>query len=407
MTTTAPWAADALESLLSVNARRMAGSHWVAEADNNPIEFTGGIPDPETLPVDALIEAARLVLRREPKEALEYGGAQGYLHLRELIAERVVPHDGITPENLAITGGGYPALHAICDTFLDPGDVVLVDAPAWGGFLRVARAVGAEIVGVPLEEDGPVIEAADEALTRAKAEGKRPKLIYTIPTFQNPMGVTYTAERRQALIDLAARHRVPILEDDPYGDLRFAGSRVPSIYSLAGGEGVLKVGTFSKIIATGLRVGWIQGSKEYVDATLRMRFDNGTSPFVCRTIAAYIEGGTLEPHIQKMCGVYRAKCDAMLSALAESCSSLASWTQPDGGFFIWLTFSDEIQLAELMRFCGEEGVDVVPGTSFFVDGGGAQNIRLAFSNVSEDEITEGIRRLARALDRARAATGRR
>lgn len=401
MTTTAPWATEALESLLSVNARRMAGSHWVAPSNDNPIEFTGGIPDPETLPVDAIAEAAQIVLRREAEDALQYGGAQGFLRLRELVAERVVPYDAIGPENLALTSGGYPALHMICDAFLDPGDVVLVDAPAWGGFLRVARAVGAEIVGVPLDEEGASIEAAEEAIVRATAEGKQVKLIYTIPTFQNPMGITFSAERRQALIDLAARHKVLIIEDDPYGDLRFTGERVPSIYALAGGEGVLKAGTFSKIIATGLRVGWIQGSKEFIDATLRMRFDNGTSPFVCRTIAAYIEGGTLEPHIEKMRDVYRSKCDAMLSALSESCSNLATWTQPDGGFFIWLTTNDGIRLPDVMRFCGEERVAVVPGTSFYSNGSGGQNIRLAFSNVSEGDIAEGIRRLARALDRAR------
>ena len=403
MTTTAPWAADALESLLSQNARRMAGSHWVQPADNNPIEFTGGVPDPDTLPVDALLEAARTVLKREPVEALEYGGAQGFLRLRELIAERVVHEEGLGPENFALTGGGYPALHTICDTFLDPGDVVLVDAPAWGGFIRLARAVGAEIVGVPLDDEGPVIAAAEEALARARAEGKRAKLIYTIPTFQNPMGTTFSAERRTALIELAARNQVLIVEDDPYGDLRFTGQRVPSIFSLAGGEGVIKAGTFSKIIATGLRAGWIEAKKEYVDATLRMRFDNGTSPFVLRTIAAYIEQGTLEPHIEQMCRVYAAKCDAMLSALSESCAGLATWTQPEGGFFIWLTFDERLQLADVMRLCGEERVAVVPGTSFYADGGGQTNIRLAFSNVAEDQIAEGIKRLARALARARDA----
>ncbi|MGH2601285.1 MAG: PLP-dependent aminotransferase family protein, partial [Dehalococcoidia bacterium] len=261
-------------------------------------------------------------------------------------------------------------------------------------------AVGAEIVGVPLDGQGPVVEAADEALTRAAAEGRRAKLIYTIPTFQNPMGVTFTAERRRALVDVAARHKVLIVEDDPYGDLRFTGERVPSVFSLAEGEGVLKAGTFSKIIATGLRAGWIQGAKEYVDATLRMRFDNGTSPFVCRMIAAYIEGGTLEPHIEAMRGVYRAKCEAMLSALDESCAHLATWTQPEGGFFVWLTLKDGLKLADVMRYAGEERVAVVPGTSFFADGGGQQNIRLAFSNVDESEIAEGIRRLARAISRA-------
>src|SRR5262249_48939990 len=165
-----------------------------------------------------------------------------------------------------------------------------------------------------------------------------------------------------------------------------------------GGEGVLKCGTFSKIIATGLRVGWIQGRKDFIDATLRMRFDNGTSPFVSRIIAAYIEGGTLEPHIDKMCGVYKAKCDAMLSTLAETCSNLATWTEPEGGFFIWLTFPESVKLADVLRCCDEEAVAVVPGTSFYADGQGQHNIRLAFSNVAEDEIVEGTRRLARALD---------
>jgi 2-aminoadipate transaminase len=403
MTTIAPWAAEALDSLLSRNAARMAGSHWVQPSANNPIEFTGGIPDPATLPKEALLEATRVVLAREPEMALQYGGSQGFAGLREMIATRVAAEPGLqmTADNITLTSGGYPALHNLCDTFLNPGDYVLADAPAWGGYLRVAKAVGAQVVSMPLDDDGPVIDQADETLRRLKAEGKQVKAIYTIPTFQNPMGVTFTIERREALLELAARHRVLIIEDDPYGDLRFTGSRVPSLYALSGGEGVLKCGTFSKIIATGLRVGWIQGRKDFIDATLRMRFDNGTSPFVSRIIAAYIEGGTLEPHIAKMCGVYKAKCDAMLSTLSETCSKLATWTEPEGGFFIWLTFPENVKLADVLRCCDEEGVAVVPGTSFYADGQGQHNIRLAFSNVAEDEIVEGTRRLARALDRAR------
>lgn len=403
MTTIAPWAADALEELLSENARRMGGSHWVAPSAGTPIEFTGGLPDPDALPVEALLEATRVVLEREPKGALQYGGAQGFLGLRELIASRVAAEDGVTltPANISITSGGYPALQNICDAFVNPGEVVFADAPAWGGFLRMAKAMNAEVVSMPLDNDGPVIGALEESLERVAASGKRAKLIYTIPTFQNPMGITFTPERRHALLDLAARHHLLIIEDDPYGDLRFAGERVPSLYSLSGGEGVLKAGTFSKIIATGLRVGWIQGQKEYIDATLRMRFDNGTSPFASRIIAAYIEGGTLEPHIAKMCELYRTKCDAMLSALSERCANLATWTQPEGGFFIWLTFADNLSLRDVQTRCAEEGVAIVPGSSFYADGGGQHNLRLAFSNVAESEIAEGVRRLGRALERAR------
>ena len=403
MTTIAPWAVDALDSLLTANARRMAGSHWVAEPVNNPIELSGGIPDPPSLPKEALLEATRVVLNREPVGALEYGGEQGFAGLRELVASRVAAEPGLrlTAENIALTTGGYPALQLIRDAFIEPGDVVLADAPAWGGFLRLVKAMNADVAGIPLDEHGPQIDKAEETIARLRAAGRRVTMIYTIPTFQNPMGITFSIERRHALVEFAARHRLLILEDDPYGDLRFTGSRMPSLYALSGGEGVLKTGSFSKIIASGLRVGWIQAYPEYISGILRMRFDNGTSPFVCRIITAYIEGGTLEPHIARISEIYRAKCDAMLSALDESCAKLATWTHPEGGFFIWLTFRDDIELDDVMRNCAEEGVAVVPGTSFFSDGSGRHNLRLAFSYVAESDIAEGVRRLARALDRAR------
>lgn len=403
MTTIAPWAVDALDSLLSATARPLVGSHWVADAEEGAIELGGGYPDPGSLPAAALLAAARTVLEREPVGALQYGGTQGFLGLRELIASRVAAEPGVSlgPENIAITNGGWPALQNVCQTFLDPGDVILVDAPAWGGFLRLARALGVALAPMPLDEQGPQIEHVAETLHRLRAEGKRVKLIYTIPTFQNPMGITFTVERRQALVELAARHRILIVEDDPYGELRFTDRRLPSLYALSGGEGVLKAGTFSKVIAPGLRVGWLQGRAEYINAALRMRFDNGTSPFLCRVIAAYIEQGALEPHIEELRGLYRSRCDAMLSALAESCAKLATWTHPDGGFFIWLTVRDDIDLDRVMRNCAEERVSVVPGTSFFVDGGGRHNLRLTFSCASDRQIAEGIRRLARALDRAR------
>lgn len=404
MTTTAPWAAEALESMLSVPAKRMGGgSHWVTQSANNPIEFTGGVPDPDSLPVQALLDAVKVVLDREPADALEYGGSMGFQGLREMVANRVAAEDGVTmtAENISLTSGGYPALQYICQAFLDPGDIVFADAPAWGGFIRLAKSMGANVIGMPIDSEGPVISAIEDSIQKLAAEGKRAKLLYTIPTFQNPMGIAFTLERRKALVDLAARHRILILEDDPYRDLRFSGSKMPSLYALSGGDGVLKAGSFSKIIATGLRVGWLQASKEYIEATARLRFDNGTSPFVSRVIAAYIEGGTLEPHIEKMQGIYRAKCDAMLSTLSETCSNLASWTTPEGGFFIWLTFPESTKLPDVMKMCAEEGVAVVPGTSFFANGEGATNIRLAYSYVDEAAIVEGTRRLARALERAR------
>lgn len=402
MTTTAPWALDALEALMSEPARRMGSGAWAAQPGGNPIRLTGGIPDPNTLPVEQLLEATRVVLAREAAPALEYGGNAGYEGLRELIASRVCAEEGcsMTAENISIVSGSAHGLHNVFETFVNPGDVVVLDSPAWGGAIRTLRPLGAEFASMPWDEDGPIIETLVETLEQVVASGRRPKLIYTIPTFQNPLGVTQTLERRLALLDVAARYRMLIVEDDPYGELRFSGSPVPSLFNLSGGEGVIKCGTFSKVIATGLRVGWLQGQKEYIDATLRMRFDNGTSPFTSRIIAAFIESDGLEPHVERMREVYRAKCDAMLSTLSETCAGKVEWTTPEGGFFVWMTLPESIQLPALMRAANEEGVAVIPGPGFYADGGGQHNVRLCFSNVEEQEIVEAIRRLARAVDRA-------
>jgi 2-aminoadipate transaminase len=399
----APWAAAALESLLNVRARALPAGTWAAPAGPGVIPLTGGIPDPETLPFDELQEATRLVLRREGREALEYGGNAGYPGLRELIAARVDAQGlGYTADNVTLTGGSAQALHNIFETFIDPGDTVVVEAPAWGGVIRTLRAFQAHMETVPLDEEGIVPQALDDTLGRLRAEGRRVKLIYTIPTFQNPMGITATVERRRQLLDIAARYRVLVLEDDAYGELRFAGARVPTLLALSGGDGVLRCSTFSKTIATGLRVGWIQGAKEYIDAAVKMRFDNGTSPFTSRIIAAYIEEGYHEPHVAKMCAVYRAKCDAMLNALAERCPARVTWTRPEGGFFVWLTLPETTDPRALARAAAEEGVQYIPGPSFYATGGGERHLRLAYSYVGEEEIVEAIRRLARAIERATA-----
>jgi len=398
----APWSTDALDSFLNRRTKGMPSASWASPAQPDTIPLTGGVPDPETLPREELLDAARRVLLSgEGKWALEYGGNYGFEGLRELVATRVDPQPGLgyTAANVALTGGAAQALQIIFDTFIDPGDTVVVEAPAWGGIIRWLRGFQAEMEQVSLDEAGIVIDELDETLARLAAEGRKPKLIYTIPTFQNPMGITATIERRKQLIEVAARHRVLILEDDPYGELRFAGERVPSLLTLSGGDGVIRCGTFSKVIATGLRVGWITGPRAYVDATATMRFDNGTSPFASRIIAAYIEAGYHEPHVAKMCQIYRSKCDAMLSALDETCSKFATWTRPEGGFFVWLTLPEGTDPRALAQAAGTEGVQYIPGSSFFPAKGGERNVRLAYSYMPEETTAEAIRRLARAFER--------
>lgn len=400
----APWAAGALAGFLNIRAASLASGSWASPDQPGAIPLTAGIPDPETLPAEQLLAAARTVLTSaDARWALEYGGNYGYEPLRQLVAERIDPQPGLgfTAENVTLTNGSAQALHNIFETFIDPGDTVIVEAPAWGGVIRTLRAFGARLEAAPLDEHGIRIDALDPLLARLAAEGRLPKLIYTIPTFQNPMGVTATLERRKQLIDLAARYRVLIVEDDPYGALRFAGDAVPSLLTLSGGDGVLRCGSFSKIIASGLRVGWIQGAKEYVAAAAKMRFDNGTSPFASHIITAYIEAGFHEPHVAEMCDVYRAKCDAMLSALEETCAPYATWTRPEGGFFIWLTAPESTDPRALAQAAQDECVQYFSGPGFFPNGGGEHNLRLAFSYLDERDITEGIRRLARALAKAR------
>ena len=399
------WAEDAIEGFLSGRARRVPlgpqqSSAW---GRGNAIGLTGGIPDPEYLPLDALREALLTVLGREHKPALEYGGAQGLPQLREHVATRVCAQPGVemTAENVTLTSGSSHSLANIVDTFIDPGDVIIVELPSFSGALRTFRSGGAELVGVPMDDEGIDTEALDKTLTELDSQGRKVKFLYTIQNFHNPTGITQTLERRKALIEVAGRHHVLLVDDDPYGQFRFHGDSVPSLLALSGGEGVLSVGTFSKIIATGLRCAWVMGRQPYIDALVSTRFDGGSTPLIQRTVAAYIEAGNLEPHVEKMTSVYNEKCETMLRALDERCATRVTYTRPDGGFFIWAELPEGGDCMELLKAAQAEGVAVVPGMSYMVKPElGRRNFRLAFSQVPEDQIFEAIQRLGRALEKS-------
>ncbi len=401
------WEAAVLNDSLSRRARAAGGFYWAASPSQAPpevvpITLTGGIPDPDSLPFDDLADASRTVLAREGRDALRYGGVQGFQGLREWLAERLGRQDGVAlgPENFTLSNGSAGALTNICETFLDPGDTVIVEAPSFPGAVRAMRSLEARIVQVPVDAEGLRADLFADALERLGREGRRAKLLYTIPSFHNPTGTTLSPERRRTILDLARRHRTLIVEDDAYVDIRFEGERVPSFFSLAGGEGVLRVGTFSKTIATGLRVGWVQAQQPIVDALVGMRFDVGQSPWVQRIVAEYASTGKLDRHVPVVVDIYRRKRDVMLAALAERCSSLARWRVPEGGFFLWLELSERVDPAALEPASLQEGVIYVPGPAFFEDRSGSQYIRLAHSFVGEGEIPEAIRRLGRALERA-------
>jgi 2-aminoadipate transaminase len=404
------WEAALLEQSLSRRVQAAGPAYWGAGASAAPlpvpsIALTGGVPDPESLPSDDLAEAARVVLEREGRLALQYGGPQGFPGLREWLAERVGRADGLSlgPENITITNGSAGALANVCETFLDPGDVVMAEAPSYPGAMRTIQAQGARVEGVPVDAEGLRPDALAETVEALSRRGARPKLLYTIPNFHNPTGFTLSLERRRAVLEIARRHRVIIVEDDAYGEIRFEGERVPSFFALSEGDGVLKVGTFSKTLATGLRVGWVAAAQEATDALVRMRFDMGTSPWVQRLVAEYVSAGHLDRHVPQVVEIYRRKRDAMATALTEYCAPFVRWRLPSGGFFLWLEMDRQVQpsaTGRLREAAAQEGVAYVSGDTFFVDRSGSQFIRLAYSFVAEQEIDEAIRRLGRALERA-------
>jgi len=395
------WDANDLQRLLSQGAQTATGWDGGPPPGTKLIPFTAGVPDAPTFPVAEIGAAVRTMLEQRAAAALEYllSTPQGVPELRQLVVDRMEPEVGLrlTAANVTITSGSAHAFASITQTFLDPGDIVVLESPSYGGAIRTVRGSHANLAGVPMDEEGMRMDALDDTLERLIAAGERPKLIYTIPTFHNPVGVTMPVERRRQMIEIAARHRVLIVEDDAYGELRYRGEPLPSVFALAGGHGVLRCGTISKTIAPGLRVGWIKGPARLIDALVRMRFDNGTSPFAQYLTCAYVEAGAFEPHVQLMRDVYRRKYEAMDAGLGEHCSGHGTWTEPDGGFFIWLKLPEGGDCVKLQSAAWREGVGYFPGTSFYTDGSGHEYIRLSFSSVSLAEINEGCARLGRVL----------
>jgi 2-aminoadipate transaminase len=394
------------EHAQSLRAKAMEWSPWQMRAAPptgiEPIMLAGGIPDPASLPIDDLIACNERVLRREGEFALMYGGPQGYPGLREWLARDVNRREGLNlgPEHFVLTTGSSGALENLCEALLDPGDVAIIERPAYPGSTRLMMSCLAQIEGVGVDDDGIDCDELEAVIARCKADGKRVKLLYTIANFQNPAASTMTLERRQRSVEICRREQVLIAQDDAYGALTFGASAVPSLFALAGGDGAVLLGTFSKTLATGLRVGWLMGSQTIVDAVTRVRFDMGVSPWSSRVIAEFCESGRYDEHVPRVIEIYQRKRDMMLAALDERCARFARWSVPLGGFFLWLELSEGVDPARLFETAWEEGVGYVGGKAFYDNGEGANFARLCYSNVSESEIPEAVMRFGRALERA-------
>lgn len=395
------WSAENVEEMVSARSKILGAQVWAAATPDprHLISFAGGLPDIPSLPGEALLRAARTVIDREQKEALEYGGTFGPFPLREAIAERSSRIEGIpvTRDHVIIASGSAHAIGMVCETLLDPGDVVMVESPNFPGSMRTIRSFGASQVAIPMDEQGMRCDVLETELQKLADEGKRAKFIYCIPTHQNPAGCTLQLDRREKLLELARRFNTFVLEDDAYGELWFETPPPPSLFALSNGDHGIKVSSFSKIIATGLRMGWIMGPPALVSRIAALRYDMGSSPFLGRVIAEMMRNGDLDRHITNLRRTYLRKLERVEDALAKYTASYATYTRPLGGFFLWLQLRPDINAREVQMAANERGVVIGQGPQYFADGKVTNHIRLAFSYVAMEEIEEGIHRLGEAM----------
>jgi 2-aminoadipate transaminase len=374
--------------------------------DPELISFAGGLPAPEVFPVAQIEAATRRVLEEHGSVALQYGPTEGYQPLRELLVRHMARYGiEVTPANLLVTTGSQQALDLIGKLFVNGGDRIVTEEPTYLGALQAWRAYEAQYLPVPADDDGLQVDRAEEALRAG------PKFVYVLPNFQNPGGTTLSLARRRRLVELAAHYGVPIVEDDPYGQLRYEGEHQPPIVKLDAEHrgcahrpyrgGVLYLSTLSKTLAPGLRVGWVVGPEEVIRRLAQMKqgADLHSSTFAQMVAYHAARGGFLDRHVRRIRAVYGERRDAMLDALARHFPPGARWTRPQGGLFLWVTLPPGFDSGALLVEALGEKVAFVPGGSFFPRGGGAGALRLNFSYCAPSMIEEGVRRLAGVVRR--------
>jgi 2-aminoadipate transaminase len=364
------------------------------------ISFGGGLPSPETFPVMELEEITCELLRKKGAVALQYGPTEGEVSLREEIAKLMNREkSGVTPDNVLVTSGSQQGLDVVAKVFLDPGDIVLMELPSYIGGLQAFSAYRAKMIGVPQDDEGLKTDLLEKALARLAKKGRKPKFIYVVPDFQNPSGVTMTLERRKRVLELAREYEVPIIEDSPYRDLRFTGTSVPMIFSLDKENYVIALGTFSKLLCPGLRLAWITAPSEWMDRMVvaKQSMDLSSPIFTQLMVAEYLKRGLLPQQIERIRRLYARKRDVMLNALERFMPEGVEWTKPEGGLFLWVKLPKKMSASDLFPKAVENKVAYVVGSAFHCNGKGQNTMRLNFSYPTEEQIDEGIRRLAKMI----------
>lgn len=360
------------------------------------ISFAGGLPAPELFPVKELEEVVVKVLREEGKAALQYSTTEGYLPLREKIAQRMKKVSVDCKSNdILVTSGSQQGLEFSGRIFVNEGDVIICESPSYLGALNAFKAYLPKFVEINMDEDGMIMEELEKALE----QNPTARFIYTIPDFQNPSGRTMSLERRKKLIELAYKYNVPVVEDNPYGELRFEGEMLPAIKSFDTKGLVIHLGTFSKTFCPGLRLGWVVASPEILSKyiVVKQGADLQCSTIAQREVNKFLDMYDLDAHIENLIKVYRKRRDLMLETMEKEFPEGVTFTRPQGGLFTWVTFPAHMDAAEIMKKSLEQKVAFVPGQSFFPNGQFKNHGRFNYSNMPEDKIVEGITRLGKVL----------
>jgi len=358
-------------------------------AQGEYISFASGLPDPSLFPAEKIALITQEILASDSRAALQYGAADGYAPLKAWVAERLRQRGltEATPEHILITHGSQQALDLTARLFLDEGSPVLIESPSYLAAIQTFDSYEATYLPVPVDSEGMCVEEAISAIKRTT-----PRLAFTLPNFQNPSGVTQSLERRQKLAEALAEKRIPLLEDDAYHDLRHSGESLPSVTSLARNPYAVYTGTFSKIVAPGLRVGYLYAQPELVNRLTQLKqiTDLHSNSLSQRIVYQFCERGWLNPQIEAQNRVYSSRRKALLAALAENLTGVAKWTEPEGGMFVLLSLPDSFNTKNLLVKAMERGVVYVPAESFYPNGGGESALRLNFVSATEEAIQRGI-----------------
>ncbi len=393
-----------LDQILSQSAKRMKRSviRELLKMTQRPelISFAGGLPSPESFPVEQLKDITVEVLDTDSAKALQYSETEGDKRLREILVERY-RKDGINVNinNLIITTASQQALDLIPKLFVNPGDKVICGLPSYLGGIASFAVYGADLIGIELDEKGMRSDLLEKTLAELKQKGEKPKFIYVIPDFQNPTGISMPEDRRKEIIAIAKKYDILIIEDSPYREVRFSGTPQRTMFELDGTGQVVLLGTMSKIFVPGFRIGWVLAHEEIIDKIVvaKQNTDLCTSSFVQKIAAKYFEKGYFDKNLATINSNYKVKRDTMVAAFHKYMPKGVKWTEPDGGLFLFVTLPEYMDADELFKVAIEENVAFVPGTVFYCDGGGKNTLRINFSFMSKEMNEEGVKRLANAI----------